>query len=500
VLKREHPEVLDPSSPVTNYDRLYGEALCMRAWAYFTAAKIYGKVPFLPESLTTPEEVMAFIETPGIYIDSVYIDFGRGGYYNDTVYDKPDTLERQLYELPLVIDYFTYQLENEVKAVGVNHAIENNDNTWEVTIWNTYAMHSLLGVMYLTQGDLTMARLHFDVVMSPPSAANRRYHVDGAFQNGNWGSIFTGIDNREHIFTIWFNKANFQQNLLQEFFEPIHPHKYMLKPSGPAIFLWETVWRFQVYAYQADPSRTEMAFPGIPGDFYRGYGTSYLYLDNSYRYLSGDEWMEMLDLKSKGDYRSVNNMMEGMDTIVIKYSLNKYTYDQDANFPLYRAAGIHLYQAEVFTWWERVINGVVRTTSENALGIINNGSYYSQSQTRTELGIRGRVGFTNDADKIDINNEQFIHDPFTNEITGYRDLGGRFLEKQYLLEEHILNERARELAFEGERFYDLIRVAKRRNDPSFLARKVSAKYPAGQREQIYNLLLDENNWDIHYFE
>jgi hypothetical protein len=189
-----------------------------------------------------------------------------------------------------------------------------------------------------------------------------------------------------------------------------------------------------------------------------------------------------------------------MDTIVIKYSLNKYTYDQDANFPLYRAAGIHLYQAEVFTWWERVINGVVRTTSENALGIINNGSYYSQSQTRTELGIRGRVGFTNDADKIDINNEQFIHDPFTNEITGYRDLGGRFLEKQYLLEEHILNERARELAFEGERFYDLIRVAKRRNDPSFLARKVSAKYPAGQREQIYNLLLDENNWYIHYFE
>jgi hypothetical protein len=29
---------------------------------------------------------------------------------------------------------------------------------------------------------------------------------------------------------------------------------------------------------------------------------------------------------------------------------------------------------------------------------------------------------------------------------------------------------------------------------------VSAKYPAGQREQIYNLLLDENNWYIHYFE
>ncbi len=63
-----------------------------------------------------------------------------------------------------------------------------------------------------------------------------------------------------------------------------------------------------------------------------------------------------------------------------------------------------------------------------------------------------------------------------------------------------MNERARELAFEGERFYDLMRVAKRRNDPTYLAEKVSAKFPAGERERIYNYLLDENNWYIHYFE
>jgi hypothetical protein len=39
VLEREHPEVLNPATDVTNYDRLYGEALCMRAWAYFTAGR-----------------------------------------------------------------------------------------------------------------------------------------------------------------------------------------------------------------------------------------------------------------------------------------------------------------------------------------------------------------------------------------------------------------------------------------------------------------------------
>jgi hypothetical protein len=505
ILKREHPEVLDKGSPVSNYDRLYGEALCMRAWAYFTAARIYGKVPYIPESLTTIDEIMEFIETPGVYIDSVYIEFSRGGYYNDTTYNKPDTLEKKLYDLTLVIDYFTNQLESEVKAVGVNHAYENNDNTWEVTIWNNYAMHALLGLMYLTDGNLLMAERHFNIIMYN-NTANRRYHLDNAFANYNWTNIFPEIDPREHIFTLWFKKANYQQNLLQSFFEPFSPHNYMLKPSGAAIFKWETVWRYQVFDYDPfNPQLTKMIEPGVPSDFYRGYGASYLYIDHSGRWLTGDEFLEMLYLKAKGDYRGVGNLMEGMDTIVLKYSIGKNTYDQDANFPIYRAANIHLYMAEIYTWWVHLVekNPIPRTESDIALGIVNDGSNYSPLLSRPELGVRGRVGFTRDADKININDEQFIHDPFTNEIIGYRDLSrepNSLLAKQLLLQEKIMDERARELAFEGERFYDLMRVAKRLNNPAFLAKAVSAKYPAGQRETIYEYLLDENNWYIHYFD
>jgi starch-binding outer membrane protein, SusD/RagB family len=351
VLKTEHPEVLDPKSPVTNYDKLYGEALCMRAWAYFNAVRIYGKVPFIPESLTNMDEVNNFLNTSGTYIDSVHIIYGVDGYTNDTLKNVPIALDKQYYDQDLVIDYFTNELTKSVKSVGVNHFIDNNDQTWEVTVWNQYAYDALLGIMYLTDGDLAKAAKHFETIVYTNSD-NYRYQIDASFGNNNWRNIYTNIDLREHIFTLWFGKTYFQQNSFQEFFEPRAPHKYMLKPTRAAIMNWETTWDdFTLNVNNAQPSRTRTVNIGRPGDLFRGYGASYMYLQNG---------------------MPVSPMM--------------------------------------------------------------------------------------------------------------------------------VQKRARELAYEGERFYDLMRVAKRRNDPSFLAKKVSEKFPEERREAMYNLLLNEKNWYINYFE
>lgn len=500
VLQREHPEVLDPESPVDNYDRLYGEALCMRAWAYFNAARIYGRVPYIHESLTTMEEIENYVESPGTYIDSVHIIFDRDGYHNDTTFNEAITLEKDYWDLDLVVDHFTNQLETQVKAVGVNHYINNNDLTWEVTIWNEWARYALLGQMYLTQGDLVQAARNFRRIMHNTSE-NYRYHLDGSFSYTAWPTIFTDISNEEHIFTIWFGKTYFQQNEFQQYFETWTPNQYMLKPTYGAILKWESVFRNQVISVNTTyPERTRMLFPGVPSDYYRGIGSSYLYVRKNGTSITGEEYENMIMLRRDGDDRSSRAIMENMDTIVWKYSLGKNRFSQDANYMIYRASGIHLYMAEIYTYWAYDQNGIIKQNIDAALGILNDGSNYTLDAGRVELGVRGRVGLGSSADGISVRNINYLHDPFTNEVTGYLNLTGDFPAKQRYLEEQILDERARELAFEGERFYDLMRVAKRRNDPAFLAEIVSAKYPAEKRDLMYNLLLDENNWYIQYFE
>jgi len=500
-IKRDHPEVLDKNAPITNYDRLYGEVVCMRAWAFFNAVRIYGEIPYVHESLTSVEEIEIYVNSPAEYIDTIDIIFVSDGYYNDTIYNKQVKLEKKFLNQAAIIDTLTYILENEIKAVGVNHSINNGDQSWGVTVWNEYAKLALLGQMYLFDGNYTKAMSNFNpILFNYTSETNDiRYGLDNKFAWGNWSNIFTDIDSYKHILTIWFGKSYFQTHNLQRMFSSVLPNEYMIKPTTSCILNWESQFNYtRINIDYNEPDSTKIIAPGVPGDFNRGYGVSYGYFRKGYSNMIGADTVQgILFYKMLGNEKNVQLFMDGVDTVVHKYSIGKDEFAHDANFIIYRAGGIHLYASEIYALWEFNHGGIIRPETNTSLNILNNGSYNNDAD---QLGVRGRVGFGRGYSAVQINNIIYIHDPHTFEILGYYNYTGNLAAKQKYLINKIMDERARELAFEGERFYDLMRIAKRRNDPSYLADKVAAKFDGPEREVMRNKLMNEENWYVPYFK
>jgi hypothetical protein len=269
--------------------------------------------------------------------------------------------------------------------------------------------------------------------------------------------------------------------------------------------LWETTWNN--FTYRAtyplipiSPPNTSIGNRGEPGDFHRGYGVSYAYVRNG-EIIDSTEIIEMLELKADEDIRSSRLKVQNADTVVWKYSWDKGEFDNDGDFIYYRAAAVHLWLAEIYTYLAtKQPSGLILVDTPEAVGLLNDGSNYPGGSARDQVGVRGRADVSGQIDGKRIGNIIYIHDPFTNKVLGFRDLTVNFFEKQLTLDQYIVDEQARELAYEGDRFYTLMRAAERRGDPSYLAKAVSEKFPAGKREEIYNKLLDQNNWYINYFE
>ncbi len=160
------------------------------------------------------------------------------------------------------------------------------------------------------------------------------------------------------------------------------------------------------------------------------------------------------------------------DTDESEYYISKYSLDEtvlySADIILYRAADIHLLLAEA-------LNRIGEWGL--ALTLVNNGiSELSPkpdgyARWSRNVGVRGRV--------------------FLKAVTVPDDTADPLLYREDL----IIKERSLELAFEGKRWFDLMRIARRRNDPSYLANAVAAKYEDQDKaNQIWNLLMNVENW------
>lgn len=511
IIEKRYPEVLDETSTIKNPHKLYGEAVTMRSWAYFYAVRIYNEIPYIPETLNTIDEVVAYVNSPGeVYIDSIYIDYSPNGLGNDTISDTTFVYtEKKFLDQEVMTRQCLKDLDDKVRAVGVDYANKDdiNDVTWNVSVWTENSFLALKVQMNMHifnyEDALQILESHFlrrEVVNTSDTYV--KYAVDGKFQTTNWRRILGSSDDFEQIFVLPFQKSSstWQQNNLQYYMSIIPPNIYAMKPTGKSIELWESHWRnyrLSPSPLPLDPTKVYTRYAGQVCDYNRGYGVSYNYMKNGVP-MPKSTHLEIMRLRSYGYWGEIDELMRGVDTVAYKYTYGKKPYSKDANFILYRAASLHLYAAEIFTNIEDSRLGPVYLL--DAEKYIYNGDYASTLDGR--LGVSGRVGF-DDFEGISVEADYYLKfDPNTNEVIGYEYFRTP-KDRQLYLEDVIMDHRARELAYEGERFYDLLRVARRRNKAGdngteWLANTISESFPASDRTTIKNRLMDENNWYIPF--
>ncbi len=177
----------------------------------------------------------------------------------------------------------------------------------------------------------------------------------------------------------------------------------------------------------------------------------------------------------------------------------KYLTNLKGDWFLYRAGKLHLRYAEAANRdnHQQIAYGILNRGIQNAFDVDPRPEDVTNIQQTLE-------GFPYD---FDARNGEYPY------YRGNWHRGGGVRGRAYLTsagaigddtittENHIINEAALELAYEGNRWEDLVRVALRRNDPAFLADKVYDKLSKdgnANASAVRSKLLNVNNWYLPF--
>lgn len=458
------------------YDIRYSEVATVWCWVYLQLGIQYGSVPFVTEPLEKIEALQDKSKYPVLTFEELL----------DKLTDKIQTVA-----VMNPIQLVDYQKVTLLNANGAS-LIRNLDG------YSTPRMflnrHCLFGDIYLWKNDYPMASRYLKRVIE----------YGDLVDPGTTGTSFTfnklspSNDNHnefwDNTFTTSFDndfKAEIITNLpFDRSFKPANPFiklfskssDYLLKPSALAIDNWNK----QVRSDNLSPI-----------DIHRGLGNSY----------------------TGGAMPEVRKFLGTYDPLK--------PFETNGKIVLYRAAGAHLHFAESANRDGRdqlayaLINSGIRPTfsgppptpsnvKDVQQSIDPNPDYYFDGRSGEfpvyrgawyrHAGVRGHVSLA----PVKVDSAQFydmsIPGKWDKPITNPQGLKLAF-------EDIILNESALEMAFEGVRWPDLLRIALRREKEFpgtgtvFLRDKVAAKFTAAGQpipQKVMNLSADIKNWYLPF--
>lgn len=428
------------------FEKEYAVMKTYRAWTYFQLAKIYGKVPLILKPLLTEKDALAatqqkyadineictyFINDLKPYVDTEYPQYGQMG---------GDKFNSEKFFIPVrvLLGEMCLWTGRYDEACGYLYNYLTNKNDY-VTTGHERATWEVTNLDFSTASLINSiaweTRQEDDLISYIPMEKNEFYGVRSYIQE-----LFSSTS------------TNY--------------HHYQAGPSKALL----NISKAQDYCYVSKVSETQRDTVYAPKTGFKyGYRAGDLRLASCYEKRSINQ--DATSLYSS-DYQEIHKMGDGNFT------------------PLYRIQQVYLMFAEALNRAgfpesafcilkygltnkniEKYISEEERSKASSYLGF--NDDIFTENNT---LGIHARG-----CGDVDCDTTYCIPDNLSGEdITKY-------------VEDLIITEMALESAFEGKRFFDLMRIALRRNDPAYLAEPISRR--AGEKDEAsYSRLMDTNNW------
>lgn len=381
--------------------------------------------------------------------------YGEALYFSEPVADDFDMNKYPVLKLdqlvPELINYMEVGVDsiNAFNALDWTKILNNKDYSWNRMSVNPNA---LITELHLWAGNYQRAleegikAVTCQGVIGGTAGSTTKFTLSDVYANAKWKELFsktyTSADN-EAFSLVPFDFQNDQTSRLQYYFSNTSPNVYYFRPHESLI---------GKYNNQRQKS-------GMNGeDAYRGNGITYT--------------------------------QEGGQPVVYRYTAGRQVYSKDAHIFIYRAADIFLMLTEALNRMGNVEAadsllsvGLKKSwdgTNSLFLHPFEDPIWNIQGNLRECLGVRGRVNLASE------------------NVRYYTDESAPLERKQFVMDSLIAEETALETAFEGKRWFTLLRIARQTNNPAFLADQVCKKFAEGEREKYRAYLMNPENWYIKY--